>query len=231
MGPGGYNVLSSQAIYPGGSPVSKIVADDWLCNDPRPVTDIHVWGSWWSDSPPPGWPGLFSLTIYSDIPAGPNPGDYSRPGDVLWSKTLQPTVRFWGDAVGELFYDPNKVLNSPSGLSPEQKVWQYNFTLDPQDYFRQQPGTVYWLSVQAMGITDTGHYWGWKTSLNHWGDDATWADLGISGQTAWYELRDPLDPTRSLDMAFVLTVPEPRGWVLIVGLGLAGFAAYRRIAR
>jgi hypothetical protein len=231
MGPGGYNVLSSQAIYPGGGLVNKLVADDWQCNDPRPVTDIHIWGSWWDDNPQPNWPGLFSLSIYSDTPAGPNPGEHSRPGAELWTRVLTPSIRPWGDAVGEQFYDPNKVLNPPTGLSPEQKVWQYNFLLNPADYFQQQPGKIYWLSVQALGITDTGHYWGWKTSMDHWNDDATWADMPIAGPQDWNELRDPLDPSKSLDMAFVLTVPEPSTYALLAGLGLVGFAAYRRLRR
>jgi hypothetical protein len=230
MGPGGYNVLSSQAVYPSpAGPVSKVVADDWQCNDPRPVTDIHVWGSWWDNSPQPSWPGMFALSIYTDIPAGQSPGEYSRPGRLLWSRTLIPTVRFWGEAVGEQFYDPNKILDAPTGLSPEKDVWQYNFQLEPQDYFPQESGKIYWLSVQAMGITDTGHYWGWKTSLNHWNDDAVWADL--PGQQGLIELRDPLNSSLSLDMAFVLTVPEPRAWAVLAGFALGGLAVYRRIAK
>lgn len=224
---GGYDVLSMNGFYP--SPpappgtVNKVVADDWLCNDPRPVTDIHVWGSWWQDQPDPN-PVSFQLTIYSDIPAGP--GTYSQPGSPLWTTVRVPTVRLWGTG-NEMFYDPNNVLPP----SPETQVWQYNFLLDPSEYFNQTPGTIYWLSVQALGPSP-GHAWGWKTSDQHWNDDATWADLPIPPGT-WNELRDPLvpDPKPSLDMAFVLTVPEPRTYALLAGLGLVGFAAYRRLRR
>ena len=27
--------------------VEPIIADDWECRDPRPVTDVHFWGSYW----------------------------------------------------------------------------------------------------------------------------------------------------------------------------------------
>lgn len=223
---GGYDVLSMQGLYPTGEPLNKVVADDWLCNDPRPVTDIHIWGSWWNDQPAPDWTPVFQLTIYSDIPAVPGV-TYSTPGEALWSTIQVPTVRFW-DLGQELFYDPNTGL-----LSPETVVWQYNFVLDPADYFRQQEGTIYWLSVQALGPTQ-GHLWGWKTSEQHWNDDATFTDPDIPTMD-WQELRDPFtgSPTfgQSLDMAFVLTVPEPRVYALAVGLALTGFAAWRRRRR
>lgn len=223
---GGYDVLSMRGVYPVGPPplpVDKVVADDWLCNDPRPVTDIHVWGSWWQDQPDPN-PGLaFELKIYSDIPEVPGV-TYSRPGTELWSVIQTPTVRSW-DIGNEQFYDPNNVLP----LSPETQVWQYNFLLDPSKYFNQTPGTIYWLSVQALGVAP-GHAWGWKTSYQHWNDDATWADWPVPPNT-WNELRDPANPAQSLDMAFVLTVPEPRTYALLAGLGLVGFAAYRRLRR
>jgi hypothetical protein len=51
------------------------------------------------------------------------------------------------------------------------------------------------------GSPDT--LWGWKTSLDHWNDDAVWSVPG----TIWQELRDPATG-ESLDLAFVIT-PEP----------------------
>ncbi|HRZ36331.1 MAG TPA: PEP-CTERM sorting domain-containing protein [Candidatus Paceibacterota bacterium] len=215
----GYNVFSTWGIYLGGLPVSKVVADDWKCTDPAPVTDIHVWGSWWNDEAPNGWLPTFQLTIYSDIPASSQQEPYSQPGSVLWSRILTPAVRPWGISEGEMFYDPNGVLP----LSAEKQVWQYNFLLAPQDYFRQQPGTVYWLSVQTTELPE-GFYWGWKTSADHWNDAATWADLPGG---AWEPLWDPRYQG-PLDMAFVITTPEPATYALIAGLGLAAFAGCRR---
>ena len=46
---------------------------------------------------------------------------------------------------------------------------------------------------------------GWKTSQDHWNDDAAWYDdVGDD----WIELYDPvLEVPVSLDMAFVITSP------------------------
>ena len=66
-----------------------IVADDWNCTDPRPVTDVHFWGSYigWetkSEKPqshPPVVEG-FMIRIYEDVPAGVDQS-YSHPGELL----------------------------------------------------------------------------------------------------------------------------------------------------
>ncbi len=217
----GYDVLSSAGAYPPGftaPPLNKLVADDWMCNDLRPVTDIHFWGSWWQDQELDTW---FRLTIYTDVPAVSGVS-YSHPGNEIWSYYGPPTsVRFW-DFGNELFYDPNGVLP----LAPESEVWQYNFLLPSDKYFHQVPGTIYWLSVQALNTTGD-NVWGWKTSVDHWNDDATWTDPGLTPN--WNELRDPHNSSQSLDMAFVLTVPEPRAYALLAGMGLASFALYRRV--
>ncbi|UCC23456.1 MAG: hypothetical protein JSW23_05225, partial [Planctomycetota bacterium] len=53
-----------------------IVADDWRCEDDRPVTDIHWWGSfigWNLPLPPKVMPKKFHIGVWNDIP-DPNPG-------------------------------------------------------------------------------------------------------------------------------------------------------------
>ena len=64
---------------------------------------------------------------------------------------------------------------------------------------------------------------GWKTSLDHWNDDAVF--MGSDG--LWHEFRDPVTGV-SLDMAFVIT-PEPGTLVLLAaaGIGLLLFARRR----
>lgn len=223
----GYDVLSMNGVYPvppapPPGTVNKVVADDWQCNNPHPVTDIHLWGSWWSDSEPTpaSWAPVFRLGISSDIPAGTEPGSYSRPGVELWTVTKPATVRFWGTGI-ELFYDPNNVLP----LSPETEVWQYNFVLDEKEYFEQTPGTIYWLTVQALS-PPPGHVWGWKTSDTHWNDAAVWSDAG----QGWNKLTDPQSTGNPLDMAFVITIPEPGTASLLGVIAVLGLAA-RRLRR
>ncbi|RKY75638.1 hypothetical protein DRQ12_11505, partial [candidate division KSB1 bacterium] len=76
------------------------VADDWLCLDGSPVSDLHFWGSYpgWMENepdPPISPPGVevFRIQVYSDAPAVA-PEDFSRPDKLLyevWVKDFQET--------------------------------------------------------------------------------------------------------------------------------------------
>ena len=51
-----------------------IVADDFPCEDNRPITDVHWWGSYfyWTDAvPPPGAPPSFHIGLWTDFPGTP----------------------------------------------------------------------------------------------------------------------------------------------------------------
>ena len=83
---------------------------------------------------------------------------------------------------------------------------------------------TYWLEIHIIpNVVASGEppLFGWKTSLDHWNDDAVFetdvADI-------WAELWDPrpeIQPPVSLDMAFVIT-PEPATLaVLLIGAALS----------
>lgn len=77
------------------------------------------------------------------------------------------------DSGAEGFYDPS----IDQIIGNDRKVWQYNFLMDEDEAFPQEQGQIYWLGVQA--VVDTGlpmPLWGWKTSLDHWNDDAVWGE-------------------------------------------------------
>ena len=88
--------------------------------------------------------------------------------------------------------------------------WKYTFTLDPSEFIQEgTPGApvIYWLDVQAYPAAG---WFGWKTSTDHWNDDAawTWGEEPLPpGYLDWYELLYP--PTHpffpeSIDLAFAI---------------------------
>ncbi|MBI4578500.1 MAG: PEP-CTERM sorting domain-containing protein [Planctomycetes bacterium] len=198
---------------------SKVLADDWLCTETGPVSDVHFWGSWYGDIV--GAISWVQISIHADIPDPDGPGpEYSKPGELLWLQVFYPTqftVRPW-DTGQQGWYDPNlEYWRRPD----HSQTWQYNIVNIP-DPFIQQKGTVYWLDIS---VESNYGEWGWKTSYLHFNDDAVWADYVPGGQTPWQELRDPITG-QSLDLAFVIT-PEPATVVLLLG-GLALLRRFRR---
>lgn len=235
--------LAATATGQAPNQVVRTVADDWMCSESGPVTSIHFWGSWKNGMV--GNIDHFEIGIWKDDPVGPggyfpnNP--YSTPTYKWWDDGGQDwmngEVWSWGVYPGEYtarlyatgdqgWYDPH---TGQYVQHDHQEIWQYNVALP--NPFVQEQGTIYWLSISA--VTSDGTQWGWKTSLDHWNDDATYYDSTIPVPAGyphagwpmpnWLELRDPLT-TESLDMAFVI-VPEPTTAVL---LGLAALGLLRR---
>jgi len=239
----GLDVLDGPITSPVGGVYQKFLADDFLCTQMGPITDIHVWGSYLNDLRLGEVP-LFNVAIFGDVPAGPN--GPSHPGDLLWQAYMPARVeRPWGPAP-ENFFDPN----IDQIIGPDNFVWQYNFYIPPDKAFVQQAGQVYWLGVKHSndlngdGVVDSmdllmlseGWAYGWKSSQRHFNDDAVWIDVPFdSGMLSeiiqpvgpWRELVDPRTGN-SLDLAFVIT-PEP-ATLCLLGAGLAGLVA-RRIRR
>lgn len=186
----------------------QLLADDWLCTESGPVSDVHLWFSSFNDA-------SFMITnvhvsIHMDVPA--IGGSNSHPGAVLWQRDFTPaqmTIRQWGTGV-QGWYDPYGQYLPANHTN----IWQLNIEniVNP---FVQANGTIYWLDVS---VAAAGGPLGWKTSMSpHFGDDAVWwnSALGI-----WAPLETPEPPYQSLDMAFVIT-PEPNT-LMLVALGLAG---------
>lgn len=192
------------------------VADDWMCSESGPVTDIHFWLSAKSDLGV-GNQNLVWARIYSDIPDPDGTGPlFSQPNrsDLLFDRIFNP-----GQYVVTPPESGQQGWYTPGG--PEYAVipqdhslfWQINITniVDP---LIQQQGSIYWLELHVTPPTGFPQArYGWKTSLQHWNDDAVWSyDASFSE-----ELRDPFT-LQSLDMAFVIT-PEPTSLVsALVGL-------------
>jgi len=171
------------------------LADDWECSETGPVSDVHFWISWYADDVFP----LQSVRvrIYSNNPMGPN--GWSEPNELRWEREFlagQFTERQYG--IGDQgWYDPwSGYFERPNHFM----YFQVNIA-DINDPFIQREGEIYWLSLELTG--EFGNMMGWKTSLDHWNDDAVWREPG----GPWIELRDPLTQ-ESLDFSFVITTEE-----------------------
>lgn len=203
------------------------LADDWECSETGPVLDIHFWGSWLDDIQDEIQ--FIHTAIWSDDPVGDQgvPGEdpanqWSKPLERIWHYDNQPSeisVRHWGTG-DQGWYDPSTGQVIPNN---HQDIWQYNLLFDEADAFIQHQGEIYWLEISVRLPFDSTAKWGWKSSVDHFNDDAVWGH--DEPYTIWEdELYEPPDFTQSLDLAFVIT-PEP---ATICLLGLGGLALLRK---
>jgi hypothetical protein len=188
-----------------------MVADDFECTKTGLITDVHIWASWYYDELPFEDPTAvsFTLSIYSDNPVGLN--GWSEPNELLWTQDFESgvsDVRVFADYLNEGWYWP---CDEWYEAFADSVCWQYDFYIDPCEAFLQRGDpcdpVVYWVAVQAFP-DDPMRSFGWKTSLDHWNDDAVWSDDGIW----WEELRYPVEHPfygESIDLAFAITT-EPQ---------------------
>ncbi|MHC4499752.1 MAG: DUF7901 domain-containing protein, partial [Planctomycetota bacterium] len=197
--------------------LGQILADDFNCTETGPITDIHIWGSWFHDVTPYQDPTQvdFYLSIYSDRPVGPN--GWSEPNEWLWDWWFAAgdfTVSIEANNLDEGYYVPCE----PYYEHPADSIcYRYDFYIDPLDAFMQRGDpcnpVVYWLVVEAypgeIGDIEPIRF-GWKTTdpMNHFKDDAVWRD---SSGGWWEELRYPAGHPHegtSIDLAFEITTEE-----------------------
>ena len=178
---------------------SQILADDFECTTPGPITGIDVWGSWFYDILPGGDANnvRFTINIHKDIPAHSSHTGYSMPGEILWTKeyaTGEFSVRK-ENAELQSFYSPCTGWYIPNN---HRDVYRYGFNIDADEAFQQKGTTqqpvVYWLSVQAYLVHAPGTVptrWGWKTSTSEWNDVAVYAQTNDAGSADWKTLGYP----------------------------------------
>jgi len=205
----------------------RVMADDFECNTPGLITDVHFWGSWKYDDKVSIT--KIHLSIHSDDPVGPGGTDpdntYSKPDVLLWEMDFFPSdfneslyytlptqeSEWWWDIANQILF--------PTG---DQKIWKYDIYIDPEDAFEQE-GTeeepiIYWLDlyVETNGEPESeAQQFGWKTSCEHWNDDAVFSE---NDGASWWELRYPGPDHpyegQSIDMAFIITTsPLPEDYV------------------
>lgn len=181
-----------------------MLADDFLCSESGWIQDVHFWGSWMHDIV--GDMGMFWIRIFSDIPADPPQVPYSRPGDILhWVEVMASDVVIVEEEPSpQGWYDPSQGFFL---FDDHIRYFQYNIYLDSADWFWQEAGTVYWLNIVAFVAGPPEAVWGWKSSVDHWNDDAVWAFE--DPPYMWIDLWEPPDFFISMDMSFVITGERP----------------------
>lgn len=191
---------------------ATMLADDFICTQTGPISDIHIWGSWLNDlvdKRPTFWIG-----IWSDVPRSNNVP--SHPGNLLWWQQFSPgqyRSSLFQTVGYESFYNPNPPARL---MGADHQIWQYDFF--PQDPFVQQ-GTpalphTYWLSVVASNVPNK--FFGWKTTRDHYNDFAVYAPALLAGTT----FPPPLQPWQMLtnlqgkgrELSFKLTTSQRQQW-------------------
>ncbi|MHC4867976.1 MAG: DUF7901 domain-containing protein, partial [Planctomycetota bacterium] len=189
----------------------QLLADDFPCEQTGPITDVHIWGSWLDDNLPAdfGQQVAFKLSIHADIPAHQSPTGYSMPGELKWSRRFGPgqwAVQMVSNGA-EAYYSPCEGIYYPDN---HYILCKYSFYINPADAFVQEAGNIYWLDVEAEPLApdDPNIRFGWKTSIDHWNDDAVWRTDTMPVSRPWEELRYPPEHPyypNSIDLAFELT--------------------------
>jgi len=197
----------------------KVLADDFLCKITGPISGIRVWGSWLGDLLDTN--AVFQLGLWTDVPKD-TAFPFSRPGQLLCSNLFFPPqvsgtsvqrykYRMATNNLRENFYDPE--LPFPPFMGNDTQIWQYDFYPFQPSCWRQNGGDAtfaggltYWLSVSCLPAgTGTSRFFGWKTTTNHWQDDAVWGHLDAAHNFVkdWKDLHDPRSGI-SLDLSFAL---------------------------
>jgi hypothetical protein len=186
----------------------NVLADDFVCTNPGPITDIHLWGSWLFDNALTNTI-IFWLGIYDDVPVSPG-NTFSHPGtNLLWQQWFTPgqyAETIWTNNASELFFDPGS-MSIPGG---DSIVWYYCFY--PTNPFVQL-GTAtinktYWLSEHAQLPVGINQLYGWKTTTSVLHDisvHAAWPGTPPTTNPGWTPTMLPTGGP--LDLAFKLTTP------------------------
>ncbi|HTY87197.1 MAG TPA: hypothetical protein VMB80_07005 [Candidatus Acidoferrum sp.] len=198
-----------------------VLADDFVCTNTGPISDIHLWGSWLNDQPQTN-SITFWLGIYDDVPATTNLSSGlvtpSHPGtNLMWQQWFAPgqyAETIWTNNASEQFLDPG----SSNSIGGDFVVWYYCFY--PTNAF-QQTGTptnskTYWLAAYAQLSVVGGNFnYGWKTATNQQHDvsvHAIWPGAPPTNNPGWTPTmyQSPLGgPPQPLDLAFKLTMCGP----------------------
>ncbi|MFO7890012.1 MAG: GEVED domain-containing protein [bacterium] len=182
-----------------------LIADDWFCYDPRPVTRIHWWGvyaDWDSLFLPPVTPHQFHISIWTDVP-GEEAEGWSHPGVLLREYRVNRS---------EVYESWDEFCYSPDSAKKAVSCFKYTYYIPPADWFYQEgDSTVYWLSIAAVyEERPDSLVWGWLTREHYFHDDAV-RIYDPEEPNPGDEFREGEPLTDFCDMSFVLGTDEIQG--------------------
>jgi len=144
----------------------RMAADDWRCEDDRPITGFQWSGSfagWTQPTPPSQTPLAFHITIWTDSAAqAGDPNVSGHPDTLVW----ETFCTHWTWSIAGSYSDPRRIgddmcLQFTSLLSQDEwfypRLWTEDGKIVP---------TVYWLSIAAFydpNLPAPEHPWGWTT--------------------------------------------------------------------
>jgi hypothetical protein len=177
-----------------------LIADDWFCDNPRPVTWIRWWGSYthWDSIIPPPYPHVpveFHIGIWTDVPTGED-RDFSHPGTLIHRWYVNNDQ--WQEHPAGCDYMPER-------SDKPETCYEYLYMIPKDQWFYQEADSaIFWLSISAIyDSIPADTLWGWKTREHYFNDDAVRIhqpfDLVPGG---FFQAGEPVK--QSWDMAFEL---------------------------
>jgi len=158
----------------------QIAADDWRCEDERPITGFQWSGSfegWTQPTLPPQKPLAFHITIWTDGAAAQE-GDSKASGhpDTLVWETF---CTHWTWSIAGSYSDPRRIGDEgpptpKAAFGDPDTCFQFTSLLSQDEWFYPElttdggkaVPTVYWLSIAALydpNVPTPEHPWGWTT--------------------------------------------------------------------
>jgi hypothetical protein len=132
----------------------RIVADDWRCEDSRPITGFQWWGSftgWAERAMVSAQPLAFHIAVWTD-------GSSATSG--------QPSILAWEAYCTNWAWSVAGQDSDPRGLNDDETCFQFTYLLSQNEWFYPDPEVVYWVSIAAVYDVQSSspqYPWGWTT--------------------------------------------------------------------
>src|SRR6267142_4121988 len=186
------------------------LADDFICTNTGPITDIHLWASWLNNNV--DFNTTFWLGIYDDVAAVTNGPVLipSRPGtNLVWQQYFGPgqySQSLVPGGIGQ-FYNPQP----PGVMGSGGQTYYYCFypSNPPVQTGTLTQSKTYWLAVYAMPSQATSFLFGWKSAQLQQHDISTRTPWG-GGAPITTDWRPNYNPNNfGLDLAFKINTAAP----------------------